>query len=202
MLEQLWSKFQVFSDDQRLERLRACEDLTKCVLNCREVRELRLLGRDELELLNMESCVPGIRMVKYFDWRESKPTRIKIDSGEIHEQFSVVAKNSPLDEMEDKKEIPTCARETHCMWGCRAVALGCSEHIIDLRQCFRKSHTKEQVLNIAKFSYEGDLNGSSGTTNSEVETIPCREIQQILGKCVAEKAAILQQRIDTKINES
>jgi len=185
MLERLWSRFQEFSDDQRLFRLQACQDIYTCVESCRNVRSSKLSGKDGEEMLDLEGCASGVRMVKYFDWRESLPTRIKL-SNDIKGETVVSMKTASTDQ--EKDEIPTCARETHSMWGCRAVALGCAPHLIDLRNCFQESYSKEHVLSVAQFSYEN---------NNEKDT-PCGDIQKKLGDCVAKEAALLEQRISAR----
>mmetsp|Transcript_18428 Transcript_18428/g.27310 ORF Transcript_18428/g.27310 Transcript_18428/m.27310 type:complete len:192 (+) Transcript_18428:123-698(+) len=181
MLEELWSRFQRFSDEQRLFRLGTCQDIAKCVESCRNVRNSRLSGKECGEMLDLEGCVAGIRMVKYFDWRESQPTRIKLGDGARGE--TVLAIKPSHDKAKD--EIPTCARETHAVWGCRAIALGCAPHMIDLRNCFQESYTTEQVLSVSQFGYENNNN----------ENIPCRDIQRALGECVAREASLLEQRV-------
>ena len=279
-------KFTQFSDDQRCQRLHACQDLTKCVENCMQRQRKMLLNVDTLqdgdyktatqtqqsqqqlqpqnmqvdEALDLEDTVAGLRMMKYFHWRESEPIQQapELNSNEdsmpswttpasSSSSSSTSSGSSIVDEpssssssssssnnavlpstskgtmtttttttsfnsSENSTSImvpdppPTCAREVHAQWACRAVALACSYHLIRLRACFDEVG-KEAILSVPYFGYqEGamsvatahaeDSNVKSNTDAApSKKSIPCRQWQESLGACVAERAAELEQRV-------
>lgn len=84
-----------------------------------------------------------------------------------------------------RSSIPTCAKETHALWACRSVCLGCAEHLRNVKDCFQL--VPPQILETPQTSYE---------PTSYTGVIPCRELQQELGKCVITQAKELQQRLN------
>jgi hypothetical protein len=179
-MEALWSKITTFSDEQRCERLQTCQDLSKCVQNCLTRQQDMLASKEvSVETVDMENCVAGIRMMKYFGWRESQPLRV------LGENEHQVVSTKQEQQEQDSNVPPTCAREVHAQWGCRAVALACSPDLIKLKNCFN-AIGKDEVLSVPYFGY---------APGDESKSIPCREIQESLGKCVAERAAELELRV-------
>lgn len=141
--------------------------------------------------LDMEDCVAGIRMVKYFDWRESSPTRVYGEDDTTQANTLVSVKAVPK---EPESNIPpTCAREIHSSWACRAVSLACSPDVIGLRNCFKEIGVKDEILSVPYFGYQEGADVG--------KRIPCREWQESLGKCVAERATELGERV-TKRKEA
>lgn len=207
----IWSKVLKFSDDQRCQRLQACQDITKCVQNCLQRQREALSLNDgnaksdmvRTEVLDIESCVSGIRMMKYFHWRESEaygnekapPTPSTKEDGELTNTMD----NSMNNENTTTTPIgvPTCAREVHAQWACRAVALACSPHVIQLRDCFEEIGDKDEILSVPYFGYT-DTSTTITADPGTMKRIPCREIQANLGKCVAERAAELEQRVSQR----
>lgn len=140
---------------------------------------------EDLQLLDMEACQAGVRMVRYFDWRESTLVAREDTSDGENPVQRVVSTN---DDASNPNIPPTCAREVHSLWGCRAVSLACSSHVKELRTCFQQ-YDKETVLSVPYFGYQEGVD--------EDRNIPCKEIQRSLGKCVAQKANELEERITT-----
>ena len=232
----IWSKLLKFSDDQRCQRLQACQDITKCVQNCLERQREALsdlhnhkegttdmISTNKTEILDIESCVAGIRMMKYFHWRESEA--LNYSSSSISSSISSssssndapssnsqdddgLASDSSMNKDKDKDNtthagVPTCAREVHAQWACRAVALACSTHVIGLRDCFHEIGDKDIVLSVPYFGYTAAASSSSSSIKNNdpdapMKRIPCREFQESLGKCVAERAAELEQRVSLR----
>jgi hypothetical protein len=200
-MDKLWVKLKVFSDEQRVLRLQKCQDLKRCLDNCLQVQQEMLKGKKDAHknMIDMEGCVSGIRMVKYFDWRESVPTRVFGENDTTGKPNKVVAlpkaknKANQVGLSSVESEIPTCARQVHSLWGCRAVALACSPDLVQLRNCFREIGDKEAILSVPYFGYtEG---------NNESQSIPCREFQQKLAQCVTKRAAELEQRVRARKEE-
>jgi hypothetical protein len=73
-------------------------------------------------------------------------------------------------------------------WACRAIALACSSDLIQLKDCFTKLG-KDNVVSVPFFAY---------APGDEGHDIPCRELQEKLGKCVAVRAAELEQRVNAR----
>ena len=277
-LSAIWSKINSFSDKQRCQRLQACQDITKCVQNClqRQRAALSLLDssaaaaaaaddgngnttimvkkqqqqqeEQPIELLDIEHCVAGIRMMKYFQWRESEAHNYPLSSTKVavadataattavgigipttttttgalvvdkeeHADESIhdnnnINNNININPPQQQLEIPTCAREIHAQWACRAVSLACSPHLIRLRECFDEIG-KQEVLSVPYFGYATSTSTTTTSTSTSDNTIhnvqqhdnynatkriPCRELQASLGKCVAERAAELEQRVSS-----
>jgi hypothetical protein len=86
----------------------------------------------------------------------------------------------------DHPEIENaCAREEHLVWACRAVSIGCGRELGVLKTCFQAegSHT---ILTAEETAYEkGPL---------LKRNIPCRNLQEELGGCVASGAHELYER--------
>ena len=244
-MDAIWSKVTSFSDQQRCQRLQACQDITLCVQNCLQRQRVALLQASDknnikttnsteddepIQLLDIENCVSGVRMMKYFHWRESDAhdnpsstssaaaaTVLAVGGITPGEQSPIIfakedidgkaqlsypnAKDSQCTSQQNHQTsastipiaIPTCAREVHAQWGCRAVSLACSSHLISLRACFEEIG-KEEVLSVPYFGY------ATTGLDSDNKRIPCRELQQSLGKCVAERAAELEQRVSVHRN--
>ena len=111
----LRNKLQQFSDSQRISRLEQCQALHGLLLQCRS-RQMNttpshapsLAATAEVES-SIENLPAGIRMLRYFQWRD--------------------VSLSP-----DTKSL--CRREEHALWACRAVAAGCGKPLVDLKSCF------------------------------------------------------------------
>lgn len=152
------------ADVQRLDRLRQCRILEEIMAECRRARKTK--SKQE-ERAHLEDCPNGIRMLRYFDWRN------------VHDY--------------DRK----CSREQHAVWACRAGALQCGGDLVQLRTCFDevqeplpdnpnvKNHGA--VLRCSASAYEAKPKHAG-------REIPCRTLQEQMGKCVAKNAAALVER--------
>jgi hypothetical protein len=191
-MQALWSKFERFSDQQRLERLQSCQDLSACVKNCLHIQRAMIAKKmPEQQKMDMESCVAGIRMVKYYDWREGQPTRIMGEDDTLQANTLVNVPSAATKQTFVPGDVPpTCAREVHSLWGCRGVALACAPDVIALRKCFHDQGDKEQVLSVPYFGYQEGVDVD--------KSIPCRELQEQLGKCVAVRATELEERVTSR----
>ena len=86
-------------DGQRMERLKQCRLLQDALSACRSKQKDRQ---------QLEDFPEGIRMVRYFDWRN------------VHD----------YDEH--------CQREQHAVWACRGIALGCGGDVVRVCRCFQE----------------------------------------------------------------
>jgi hypothetical protein len=135
--------------------------------------------------LELEQTVPGLRMTHYFGWRQTSAVRVG----------DVVIREKKQEETtrEEKKEtLTSCARETHCLWACRSIALGCAPYLTKLKQCFQQY---ENVQSVDQTAY--DEKSRKNITAADL-VIPCREIQEELGACVTQNALELQRRRQQK----
>jgi hypothetical protein len=109
-------------DEQRIGRLAQCRQLEQVLAECREQRQ----PRSQLEDFPM-----GIRMVRYFHWRD------------LQEE------NTP------------CLREEHAVWACRAVALQCGPDLVSLRDCFQRNGPDTILSQKNGTAYEGKSSDST-----------------------------------------
>lgn len=189
------------SDEQRCQRLQTCQDLTKCVRNCLQRQRDALTQKaststassEPVEIMDIENYTVGVRMMRYFDWRESEPIRVVGDRDQgapqvLSQPKSSSAPAAPSAPAPTEMIVPTCAREVHAQWACRAISLACSPDLIELKGCFNKLG-KDNVLSVPYFAY---------APGDEGQGIPCRELQEKLGQCVALRAAELEQRVNAR----
>lgn len=193
------SRINEFMDQQRLERLKQCQEIDAVLKQCLQRRQ-QMLNKEPVNVqeLDVDQTVPGTRMMRYFGWHQ--------ETGDAHPEsasFSSILQSTSSDNNErgaavvetekqstqttstsNTSEIPTCAKETHALWACRSVCLGCAEHLRNLKDCFQL--IPEQVLNVPNNAYE---------PTTYTGTIPCRQSQEELGKCVVTKAKELQKRL-------
>lgn len=81
-----------------------------------------------------------------------------------------------------------CGRETHALWGCRAIALGCAPDLVKLKSCFEN---KLGTTNPSLIQYED--------SNSErLSSSPCGREQKVVGDCVLKNWAELNDRIKNR----
>jgi hypothetical protein len=154
-------------DEQRIERLRACRSLEDILAQCHKSRSKSKSGDDSNSRFHLEDVPAGIRMVRYFQWRD------------VHDF--------------DRQ----CSRETHSLWACRAGALQCGSELVQLRNCFLDRQAPISgnvdttdygaVLKCSTAGYEAKA-------RNDDKDIPCRLFQEQVGRCVAKNARLLAER--------
>mmetsp|Transcript_34007 Transcript_34007/g.68494 ORF Transcript_34007/g.68494 Transcript_34007/m.68494 type:complete len:254 (+) Transcript_34007:122-883(+) len=190
--------FGSFADDQRLERLEGCKALEGSLAECERIRDA--IGRNvsaggsgatrEFEgSAKASSSTPQLKINRFYGWGVGGSGA---SDTEREEESRIIAMNdtrasSPAalapDDMSANTTTPTsCSRETHSVWACRALALGCADHLVPLRKCLRA--TKSDGLH---------YNDGVSTTTVLVED-ECALEQRALAKCVAANTAELEQR--------
>ena len=174
-------------DEQRMERLKHCRAIENVYNECRRFNKLIKQQQQQStssetatttastvkRTMHLEDIPPGIRILKYYDWRN------------VHDF--------------DHK----CSREKHAVWACRAGALQCGADLVKLRNCFNaavippagvtdlSNKNFGAVLNVATTAYEPSKLKQS---NDNVFAIPCREFQEKMGLCIATNATALAER--------
>jgi hypothetical protein len=178
-------------DEQRIERLQHCRIIEDVYNECRRFNKLAKQQEQQSSsssdaalstmkrTMQLEDFPPGIRILKYYDWRN------------VHDY--------------DHK----CSREKHAIWACRAGALQCGAQLVQLRNCFNDAvipppgvvdpvskNNKDYgaVLNVATTAYEPLKVKPNTTRNNNIDSIPCREFQEKLGLCIATNATALAER--------
>jgi hypothetical protein len=163
----LKTQFDDLVDEQRMERLQNCRIIEDVYAECRRFQKLKT---DQERTMHLEDFPPGIRILRYYDWRN------------IHDY--------------DRK----CSREKHAIWACRAGALQCGAELVQLRNCFNNAQLPPPgssdpidaknygaILNVSTTAYEPKQRNIH-------KDIPCREFQEKMGACIAKNASALAER--------
>jgi len=186
-------------DRQRIERLQQCRILQDTLADCRKAATNNKPSsgdptdaQQDRRTVHLEQSQSGLRFLKYFKWRN------------VHDHDD------------------TCQRETHAVWGCRAVALQCGRELQALKECFDRTQEVDPsgepqnvraVLGCRQTAYEAaskgkkkSLLGSKDTVgvlasqqdDNDVlpggDSIPCRELQELMGQCIAANSKALAKR--------
>ena len=83
--------------------------------------------------------------------------------------------------------IPTCSREQHSLVACRALALGCADHLVPLRKCLQRTGT--EALH---------YNDDSPVSASIDEAGQCALEQRAIAKCIGANMAELDRRLKAR----
>lgn len=175
-------------DDQRLHRLQQCQILQKVLSDCRKSNNSSNSNSGSAarsskdndntsrqRRLELEDVPAGIRMVRYFNWRdyEASPPA-DLEEGGASDNNNNGNQNH-------------CLREEHSVWACRSVALSCGAPLAQVKSCFTEAGADAVLDPSNQTAYEPD----SATKTAKT---PCRWQQQALGDCVAAAAVQLQER--------
>lgn len=194
------SPFSQFADQQRAERLASCRQLETILNACHaESNSGRIIGDDsDGGALTSDNTADaeirsGTKIARFFRW--DKPKEVVQSSSEAG---GISENNTTTEEIANglkTKYSQGCHKETHELWACRALALGCGGHLKDLRQVWN-----EENLVTAQ--------NDSETSSSEItyeDRKSCedkaREIQQKMAKCVTNNASELAERIEARRNK-
>lgn len=151
-------------DNERIGRLKQCRVLQDTLTACRKNAKLKQVDNDRLHL---EASPPGMRMVTFFRWRH------------VHDYDA------------------TCQREEHSLWGCRAVALQCGQELTALRECFSDKQglcVSGEPIDVGEILKHKRTAYESSKKIKPTDVIPCREMQEKLGMCIAENSKALARR--------
>ena len=162
-------------DQQRLQRLEQCKTLNSILDSCEAAHSHSKKHHKKHkkqgggQVPHLNDIGPGLRMLMYYDWRN------KI---EVHQKG--------------------CIPERHSVWTCRAVALGCGEHLRRMKECF-DAEGIERILSQPATAYQDPAKSSGGDVASQQldkrkQIIPCWEFQQAVGECVMEEGRKLAEK--------
>ncbi|KAL3777241.1 hypothetical protein HJC23_013222 [Cyclotella cryptica] len=198
------SPLSAFADQQRAERLASCRQLESILNSCQaELKnEAADFNADTLTSgdVTVATTRSGIRIARFFRWNLPHADHNKSDSSEIvggtiknadgterlgHDNYGNVKSNFSHG----------CHKETHELWACRALALGCGNYLSDLRRCWDETSQIHARNN-------SPTNQNSASENDDVRrnrrADACREIQQNMAKCVTKNASELAERIEAR----
>lgn len=160
---QLPSWMEEFMDEQRIERLAQCRALEQTYRDC--------LDNKNNNNRRLEDFPMGIRMVRYFDWRNLDQPQQQQDG------------------VEGGIRIRPCVREEHAVWACRSVALQCGNRLAALKSCFDEAGPDVVLRQSTQTAYQ-----SSTANAAELQGIPCQTFQQKVGECVSKGTEALAAR--------
>ena len=191
-----------FADEQTYERLKQCGDIQDALNECERIRKLIKLSKKKGTELSASETSPkisltdtraGMRIARFYDWGLSNPRAAEAlaamrGDSVLHSSThpSEVEKEVEAVELKSRNEsMPvSCSRERHAVWGCRAMAVGCAEELVQLKKCFIEKH---RDTNPQYFAYEN--------SNDLSNTDACQVDMQKLGQCVSQKWKELDERL-------
>mmetsp|Transcript_23124 Transcript_23124/g.68209 ORF Transcript_23124/g.68209 Transcript_23124/m.68209 type:complete len:182 (-) Transcript_23124:377-922(-) len=89
--------------------------------------------------------------------------------------------------------IPGCSRESHAVWACRGLALGCGRHLMELKECFGAGADVEAERRLAmEQKAEGKTYDEAALTARAPD---CKGIQEELAGCVERRGGLLERRV-------
>eukprot|EP00573_Skeletonema_grethae_P002984 CAMPEP_0201687364 /NCGR_PEP_ID=MMETSP0578-20130828/1463_1 /ASSEMBLY_ACC=CAM_ASM_000663 /TAXON_ID=267565 /ORGANISM="Skeletonema grethea, Strain CCMP 1804" /LENGTH=216 /DNA_ID=CAMNT_0048171515 /DNA_START=60 /DNA_END=710 /DNA_ORIENTATION=- len=189
------SPFTAFADKQRSERLEQCKGLEDILMACQKANAADDAGVAAAAPTELEpKSRSEARIKRFFKWNGP-------DQGNNDDKSSVLkdATDSILDggnsgnsdninqpqrlNNNSSRYSKGCTQETHEMWACRALALGCGNHLSDLRRCWSDASSVQN---------KGELTFKDGDSGSDAS---CRGIQQQMARCVLKNTAELKERM-------
>jgi hypothetical protein len=195
------SPLTAFADRQRVERLEQCQQLARILKACQSAArnnngdELR--GQSSAPDNNVRNSKSGARISRFFGW-DSQSSDQKNDGSVLDDAASAIYNNGAEDGGEMKKvKIETlsrqrysegCAIETHELWACRALAVGCGSHLAELRQCW--ADAERNLLATSKTKEE-----EMGFYKDKSKDTSCRSMQLRMARCVNKNSADLNERV-------
>ena len=200
-----------FADEQRLERLDGCKALEGDLSHCTRMQR-RLMAEVERRRVEKEgggggfwgrrknnkqsaaadqadeavdtSYVPSqsatkTRIARFYDWGEPDGDAAEAPGGGDDGGGLAAPATSA-----------SCHRETHSVWACRALAVGCADHLVPLRKCLQRTGT-------VATHYEGSTGAAGGAADdgfSNGSADECILEQRALAQCVNVKLEELDKR--------
>ncbi len=186
------SPFTQYADRQRLERLEQCREIEAILKACQESRKkVDSATKNENDVdpsatdnSSLATTNRSLRISRFFKWdsphsnhgtdRSYENNRsiigdaTAIISGELQRD----AKTESNEGKKIKEFSEGCAKETHELWACRALSIGCGNHVSDLRNCW------------------------DSAVSDGIGEMSCKEIQQNMARCVTKNASELAKRIE------
>mmetsp|Transcript_15760 Transcript_15760/g.26921 ORF Transcript_15760/g.26921 Transcript_15760/m.26921 type:complete len:227 (+) Transcript_15760:102-782(+) len=191
------SPLTAFADRQRIERLEQCRQLERILKSCQAANDAQLAGNGSETNASENEDIPasksGVRIARFFKWNSPDPdVQQAISSSGVLSEAAASFQGSDDEKTQNlqikKSARPRfskdCARETHELWACRALALGCGNHLSDLRRCWNDADSPDD-----KSQAGNEITFGVGDEKS------CRNIQINMANCVNKNAAELASRV-------
>ena len=197
------SPFTAFADRQRVERLEQCGELQRIVDACQAAANRSTNNDTSNDKLSSDVDIPSSKSAKrisrFFKWNsvdQSSAQRQQTDTS-ASDVFTEAAssftnnKESERSNSQSSKTINSsrtsyskgCVIETHELWACKALAVGCGNFLSELRQCW----TQQQIEDAQRSENEGMTYHNNNRDN-------CRDIQIVMGRCVKKNIKELDDR--------
>jgi hypothetical protein len=204
------SPLTAFADRQRVERLEQCQQFERILEACQSASRNSVNVDEQLrESVAPVNGVPnsrsGERITRFFGWN-SRNSSDQQSAGSVLDDAAAAASMYNGEKISEDVEVTKdqvkrepilrtrfsegCAIETHELWACRALAVGCGNHLAELRQCWSNANAERSSLVASKSKEEGIefYNEKSNDTS-------CRNIQLSMARCVHNSTAELQERV-------
>lgn len=205
------SPFTEFADKQRVERLNQCKQLEAMLKACEHANrpENAIWEKDDEASPMRETTsvnTSGLKISRFLGWESTEngttdAASLGANRGtdvmrEAAASFTETSGSENIAEMTRHKKMQNaarkeysagCARETHELWACRALALGCGQDLGKLKTCWNKS---QQAL-------VGENNGGLSNDGSDPS---CRMEQRGMAHCATKNAAELAKRLEDAKN--
>eukprot|EP00574_Skeletonema_japonicum_P004911 CAMPEP_0201729450 /NCGR_PEP_ID=MMETSP0593-20130828/19161_1 /ASSEMBLY_ACC=CAM_ASM_000672 /TAXON_ID=267983 /ORGANISM="Skeletonema japonicum, Strain CCMP2506" /LENGTH=220 /DNA_ID=CAMNT_0048221803 /DNA_START=13 /DNA_END=675 /DNA_ORIENTATION=+ len=193
------SPLTAFADKQRSERLEQCKHLEDTLMACQRANAANVDHAGAAAAASNESVGnksrSEARIKRFFKWNEPHQGNNDDKSSVLKDATDSILDRDNSGNSSDYKNqrqrlnsnsshySKGCIQETHEMWACRALALGCGNHLSDLRRCWSDASS---VPN------KGELTFKDGDSGSDAS---CRGIQQQMARCVLKNTAELKERM-------
>ncbi len=200
------SPLTAFADRQRVERLEQCQQFERIVEACQSAVRRSNSDADEQRRRSFASnnevqvSRSGKRIARFFGWdshnsdEKNGGSVLDNDASSIFDVEKAVEDAGEITKVQVKKQpsgrtrfSDGCAIETHELWACRSLALGCGGHLAELRQCWSDAQQNSLVASKTKEGAEFYRDKSRDTS--------CREIQMRMARCVNKNSAELHERV-------
>lgn len=198
------SPFTAFADKQRSERLEQCQGLEDILMACQRANAANNANGDSAAAAPAVESVGNksrseARIKRFFKWNGTQQQGNNDDKSSVLQDATdsildgggnnsgnsdTINQPQRLNNNNSSHYSKGCIQETHEMWACRALALGCGNHLSDLRRCW--SDASSSVQN------KGELTFKDGDSGSDAS---CRGIQQQMARCVVKNTAELKERM-------
>jgi hypothetical protein len=197
------SPLTAFADRQRIERMEQCTQLANILSACQAIKSgKQQLGSPTEDAILLPPSRSAARISRFFKWNgeeEHQPSTSSalddafssLSSGETNNDHTTKSSNTATPAATTKPRYSTdCAIETHELWACRALAVGCGNHLADLRRCWDRQHSVSNVVLRTEVKEEGIEFYKDPTK----EDHSCCTIQMNMARCVNRHVAELNER--------
>ena len=195
------SPFTAFADRQRVERLEQCGELQRIVDACHAAANSTKNDTSNNVDVDIPSSKSAKRISRFFKWNSvdqssaAQQQQTDTSSSDVFTEAASSFTNDNESKNSNKERSKTssnssrtsyskgCVIETHELWACKALAVGCGNFLSDLRQCW----TQQQIEDAQRSKNDGMTYHNSNRDN-------CRDIQIDMGRCVKKNIKELDDR--------